>query len=88
MKTVWKFPLPWDDNFSMALPDGAEILTFQVQYGEPTIWALVDPSATMVKRHFSVVGTGHEKENITKEGYIGTVQSGKYVWHLFETWKY
>lgn len=84
-KSVWKFPLGQEDEeISVQMPDGAQVLTLQMQAGIPCLWALVDPTAKTVTRHFFIVGTGHE---LWKDGqYIGTwqVAGGALVWHLFE----
>lgn len=87
MKTIWKYSLNVDDIVTLEMPEGAEVLTIQTQYGEPQIWALVDPIKPSVKRHFRVYGTGHNiSYNILKENYIGTFQmyQGQLVFHLFE----
>ena len=85
--TVWKFPTPIDDVFSIDLPKGAQILTVQVQRGEPCIWALVDPDAPKEKRHFVLLGTGHVHSKRLLEGcsYVGSyqVQGGQLVFHLW-----
>ena len=44
MKMVGKFDAVIDDFITLAMPEGAEILTVQTQYGEPKIWALIDTS--------------------------------------------
>ena len=85
MKKIWKFPLSIVDEISINMPKGAEILSVQVQKNNPCIWALVDPYAEVVKRNFSIFGTGHA---IIEDNYIfiGTFQlyNGDLVLHLFE----
>lgn len=47
MRTIWKFPvvMPMEDNqFSVEMPQGAEVLGVQTQRGSPQMWALVDPA--------------------------------------------
>lgn len=83
MKTVWKFPLPVRDEFSWAMPKGAEIIA--VQPLTETIlemWAIVDPEAPLEERRFSVRGTGRELGDIGR--HLGTVRAGSFVWHCFE----
>ena len=87
MKTIWKYDyLPLQDEFSLEMPKGAQILTLQLQNDEATIWALVEPTATQVKRKFAWVGTGHSREIEIFKQYIGTIQvcEGKLVFHLFD----
>ena len=85
MKTIWKYPIQEEAIFEM--PKGAEILSVQVQDGLPTLWALVDPDAPKERRGFLVVGTGwklsHEWFSQARI-FIGTVQLGGFVWHIFE----
>jgi hypothetical protein len=63
---------------------GAQILDFQIQHGRLTIWTMEnyrsddDPAELRVQ----VLGTGSEVED--GWAYVGTVQSGTFVWHLME----
>ena len=88
MKTIFKYPVPITDKFSMKLPEGAEILTFQAQSysSQSCIWAIVNPDAKKETRYFNIVGTGHPIENRKSLKYIGTSlpDNGIVVWHLFE----
>jgi len=85
MRTVWKYQIPIKDYFELELPQGAKILTIQVQYGEPQLWALVDPTAQLEFRLFRLSGTGHPITNRNLD-YIETVQQleGQFIWHIFE----
>lgn len=89
MKTIWKFTLQVNDQQSILMPEGAEILCVQTQRDEACLWALCDSEAPKTrKRHFAVRGTGHPcGVEITVEGYIGTVQfeGGALIFHVFET---
>lgn len=85
--TVWKFPLPFPgpDVFEIAMPAGADILTVQVQHGEPRVWALVQDDVPMLPRRLRIAGTGHPiDETILR--YVGTFQvaGGSLIFHLFE----
>ena len=86
MKTIWKYPVPITDSFTLALPQGARPLAFQVQGTTPTLWCLVDPTAELVKRIFRVCGTGNpiEFDGLGRERHLGTIQLDGFVWHLFE----
>lgn len=81
MKTIWKFDIPIQDDFSLLIPKGAEILNVDLQNGEPKLWALVDSEAPQEEHHF--VGKGENNVNLR---YIGTVVmlEGKFVYHVFE----
>lgn len=76
MRTIWKYQIPIKDYFELELPQGAEILTVQMQYGEPQLWALVDPNAQLEFRLFRLSGTGHPIINCHL-GYIGTIQQAE-----------
>lgn len=85
MITIYKYPAPVSaDRLTITLPEGAEILTVQVQNGEPHVWARVDNSRPPVARLFRWYGTGHASRLDAK--YIGTIQlhDGALVFHLFE----
>lgn len=81
MKTIWKFEPVLEVSQAISMPAGAEILSVQVQNGEPCIWAKVDRDAPLVPRLIEIVGTGHYAPD---HPYIGTVQTGEFVWHFFD----
>lgn len=87
-KAIFKYPAPIEDRFVLKLPASAEILSVQVQDGEPQVWALVLPDALKVVRRFAWIGTGHAHPETFWEDltYVGTVQlqGGALVFHLFE----
>ena len=86
-KEIWKFEIkPYDSAIQM--PKLSEILTTQIQNGNPCIWALVCPENEKEERYFEVYQTGHEMHcdiGINRK-YINTFQleSGSLVFHLFE----
>lgn len=82
MSRIWKYPVK-GPNFELAMPQGARVLTVQVQHGEPVLWALVDPEKPHARRAFLLIGTGHDFD-ATGLNYVGTFQEGPFVWHLFE----
>lgn len=86
MRAIWKFPVPVDDRLTIKMPKGARVLTVQAQGREMCIWAEVQTQAAEEKRYFAVFGTGHEMLHGMgySDVYVGTVQIGKFVWHLYE----
>lgn len=86
---VWKFTLPVEDTFKLAMPVGATVLTVGTQPGDgedvPVMWATVDPGATTETRTFHTRGTGHLFTG-TEGAYVGTylLDEGKFVGHVFE----
>jgi hypothetical protein len=83
-RRVWRFRVPVADATTLEMPKGAEVLTVQLQRGEPTLWAACDPEVATETRHFRWVGTGHPFDGPAL--YVGTVQfsGGSLVFHLFE----
>ena len=84
MKRIYKYEL---SKPTVRMPQGAEVLTVQIQAGHLCAWALVDDAAPLVDRVFEIIGTGHAIANDGEEypgEYLGTVQDGPFVWHIFE----
>lgn len=84
MKRIYKYPLAAEDLQTVIMPEGAEILTIQVQGATPCIWALVDIEQPEERRTFRTYGTGHQV--VTNGTYRGTYQllGGDIVFHVFE----
>lgn len=85
IRTVFKYTLLLQDKQTLQLPIGAHVLDVQLQHGNISLWALVDPDAERETRTFVIVGTGHEF-TATSTIHIATIQSvaGQLVWHVFE----
>ena len=88
-KTIYKYPLEVKGEQRVFLPIGSEILTIQAQFGEPYLWALVDPN-TKVKecKVIEIFDTGRPiiyDMGISRK-YISTFQmkGGNLVFHAFE----
>ncbi len=85
MKKIWKYTLPVNDHPVLPMQKGAKVLSVDVQHGDIQVWALVDPEAPRVIRRFRMAGTGHSLEDeIASMRFIGTVQMGDLVRHIFE----
>lgn len=86
--TIWKYTLN-PGRTILEIPAGGQVLSVQMQYGEPRIWVLVDPDAKPEVREFTVYGTGHPVADDPgrQRTYIGTVQmsGGNLIDHVFET---
>lgn len=89
MKTIWKYQIEAMVQV-LEMPEGAEVLTVQLQDETITLWAIVDTEKPKESRRFEVIGTGHSIEvDVSKDSqliYISTVQnkSKRLVWHIFE----
>lgn len=90
MRTIYRFPLPIRDTFTLELPLGSKFLAAECQLRaphEPSMWFLVDPEREPVTRTFAVVGTGNPvPEYVREDEHLATFQMlvGQFVWHLFE----
>lgn len=86
MNTVYKYPIPIEDEFDLELPEGAKILKVELQGQHPNIWALVNSENTNQKRSFRFAGTGHSLPD-KNLNYIGSIHphNGALVFHLFES---
>lgn len=79
---IFKYPLKIDDQQSVLIPEGAQPLCVQLQDRVPTLWAIVNPSASGVQKRIVMYGTGWEY-NHGAEKYLGTIQQDGFVWHYF-----
>mgnify|MGYP001617055388 CR=1 FL=1 len=84
MESIWVFPV-FVGDFTLNMPLGAEVLSTQVQNGQPVLWAKVDTGAPIVERRFAVRGTGHQLTG-DEGNFVGTFQfpNLSLVYHLFE----
>ena len=83
METIYKYKLVPAETQAIIMPEGAKVLTVQVQRGCPCLWALVESTNPPIARHFRIYGTG---ENFVHGEYIGSFQlaGGDLVFHVFE----
>lgn len=84
MKAVWKFVIT--PECTLALPQGAKILTIAAQDTLICMWALVESEALPVERSFKVFGTGKQIPSDIPMQYVGSAQlaGGGIVVHVFE----
>jgi|WetSurMetagenome_2_1015567.scaffolds.fasta_scaffold144668_5 hypothetical protein len=78
---IYKYSLELALSPIVTMPKGAEVLSVGVQHDIIVLWAKVDPMAANRWYQFYVVGTGYDAPDNAK--YIGTVQQGPFVWHIF-----
>lgn len=88
MITIYKYPIPIEDYFTLELPKDAKILTIQTQRGTPQLWAMIDSEVEKETRYFRLSGTGHPmgEDYLRIINYVGTfqIENGALVFHLFE----
>lgn len=83
-RVIWKRSLGRTTISTVMMPEGAEVLSAQVQHDEPTLWYACDPGRPLTPRRFAMIGTGFP---IPDDGcYVGTVllDGGTLVLHVFE----
>lgn len=64
-RTIWKYPLAITDTQNVMMPEGAEILSAQMQGDTLCLWALVNPDAPKLSslmkcwgRRMRILGSG------------------------------
>lgn len=89
-KRIWKYGLRLTDLQTIELPEGAKVLTVQVQENTLQLYVLFDledydfgDTIRTVERQFAVIGTGNVIPDY-ELSYINTVQTQAFVWHVFE----
>ena len=89
-KVIWKQTIAVMPSQSVMMPEGAEILTVQVQKDMLCLWYKCDPLISERKeRYFHIYGTGHPiLPDDVGEKYISTVQQENLVWHIYESQQY
>ena len=88
-KQILKFQLGIVDKQFINMPQGAEILSVNIQGNDNLcIWALIDPNNSLEERCFEIFGTGepiHYDMGIVRH-FLGTIltNGNDLVWHCFE----
>ena len=92
MKTIFKYEVaprvaPNNPTVTLALPEGAKVLTAATQNDRIFLWAEVDTDKPVEKRFFQVFGTGHEMPTGMgiDRAYINTVFIDWMVFHVYES---
>ena len=80
---IYEYELALQDEQDVAMPVGARVLSVQAQDGRVVLWAKVDETTHYELRRFRLYGTGVLLPE-TPGKYVGTVQLGAYVFHVFE----
>jgi hypothetical protein len=87
MSVIWKYSVRTTAEFEKEMPEGARILSLQIQRDGPYMWAQVDNSKPLVARRFRVFATGEPIDDSLPLAFIGTYQlptRENLVFHLFE----
>lgn len=87
MGVIYKYKIETTDSQVIAIPKSGQILTVQIQMGEPCIWVYIDNTDEMAHepRTIEVFGTGNPIPDGARR-YIGTYQlyRGELIFHVFE----
>lgn len=84
MRTIYKYPLQIADEQTIPLAYGAKILCVQSQNDRLCIWVDCESTNSPASRTIEIFGTGHPMSQQFNRCYIGTVQQGAFVWHVYE----
>lgn len=82
---IWKFELAVTDQQTLMMPEGAKLLSVQMQGDACCLWALCDEEMAPEPRHIAIYGTGNPLPDQPGK-YIATFQmhGGALVFHAFE----
>lgn len=94
MRTIFKYPVPITDRFSVTMPGAIKVLPAEVQgtASESFMWVEVDPEGAEAEHHFAVVGTGGMIPSTHSDAaggmvvcadHLKTWQAPPFVWHLY-----
>ena len=69
---IWKYQMPVAENFTMRLPENAQIIRMAGENGYLWLWAVVDTQAPLEERKFSAFKAGGEMpDDISSLVYVG-----------------
>ncbi len=85
MTTIYKYPIERLGEQHIVMPGRHKILSAGLDpSGQLCIWVLVDTASAPAKRTVFVVGTGNPwHEMAFGLDFIGTVNQGHFMWHVF-----
>ena len=83
-KTIWKQELRITDEQFVEIPKGSELLTVQIQNGNPQLWFKCDPNAHRIFERIRIYGTGNPISSVDEQ-YLATFQiaDDQLVFHVF-----
>jgi hypothetical protein len=82
MRTIHKYEIQISDSQTVQMPKDAQFLTVAAQNGKLCLWVLVNTTSQVCDFSIHIRGTG-QPANYSRDAYIGTVQMGPLVWHVF-----
>lgn len=82
-RVIYKYPLELQIRNEVMMPRLARPRCVQMQRGRICLWVECYPENELTVRTFHIIGTGNTIPPEAEE-YIGTVQDGEVVWHVYE----
>lgn len=84
MRTIFKYQLALNDIQTILMPEGAKILSANMQDGKLYIWAEVVHQVGSNRAYdIRIVGTGNRIMPDENLEFIATVIDRPFVWHVF-----
>lgn len=86
-QTIWKAVLAAEDEQTIEVPQGADLLCAREQHEQIAVWFRCDPRMAKERRTIIICGTGHPTAPPAAAArYLGTASllGGKLVFHVFE----
>lgn len=86
-RTIWKYQMPVQERFIMALQRGAEVIRVADQGGMFWLWAVVDTDAPIEERVFHAVKTGApmpERRDLIYHGFCAIYIQQELGLYIFE----
>ena len=81
---IYKYELQITDEQTVEMPRGARLLSVQMQRERLMLWAVVNTNEPIRSRVIRIHGTGIAISPEHNYAFIGTVQDGPFVWHVFD----
>lgn len=84
MQTIHKFTFDIADTVVVQMPErSTPVSVATAGYGRINVWASVETDFDMSPVTLYVRGTGHPLCEADEAKFLGTVQDGPFVWHVF-----
>lgn len=81
---IWKYVIPLQQEaYICDSHEGALWFSAQIQGGDICAWVAIDTARPRINYSFQIVPTGYDFDVEEVGDYLGTVQQGSLVWHVF-----
>lgn len=69
---------------TIAVPAESKLLSVRIRGIALYVWYLCDTAKPLILKEIKIYGTEHRFEDETPQGFLGTFQDGREVFHAFE----